>query len=271
MSSHSERDYLLREQYRDAGNFSARVELHRRFSTNRGSWQRWVFDHLLAALGSEAQVLEVGCGPALLWRANLDRLPAGWHVTVTDFSPGMIETTRRALAAHEARFSVAVADAQALPFADASFDAVVANHMLYHVPDRPRAIADLARVLRPGGRLFAGTNGPAHLIEIERIVRRAGAQDGWWRAEAVSGFTLENGAEQLAASFAPVTLERYEDGLAVTEAEPVLAYVFSLGGQKRLAQEQVQRLRSLLEAEIAASGALQVTKETGLFVATKAV
>ncbi|HKB47554.1 MAG TPA: methyltransferase domain-containing protein [Ktedonobacterales bacterium] len=264
-------DYLRDEQYRDAGNFSARVELHRRFSTNRGSWQRWVFDHLLAALGPEAQVLEVGCGPALLWRANLDRLPAAWHVAVTDFSPGMIETVRRALAAHEARFSVAVADAQALPFADASFDAVVANHMLYHMPDRPRAIAELARVLRPGGQLFAGTNGPAHLIEIERIVRRAGAQDGWWRAEAVNGFTLENGAEQLAASFAPVTLDRYEDGLAVTEAEPVLAYIFSLGGQKRLSQEQVQRLRGLLEAEIAASGAIHVTKETGLFVATKAI
>ncbi|HZC76819.1 MAG TPA: hypothetical protein VE258_03680, partial [Ktedonobacterales bacterium] len=125
--------------------------------------------------------------------------------------------------------------------------------------------------LRPGGQLFAGTNGPAHLTEIERIVRRAGAQDGWWRAEAVSGFTLENGAEQLAASFAPVTLDRYADGLAVTEAAPVLAFIFSLGGQKRLSQEQVQRLRGLLEAEIAASGAIQVTKETGLFVATKAV
>jgi hypothetical protein len=102
-------------------------------------------------------------------------------------------------------------------------------------------------------------------------VRRAGAQDGWWRAEAVNGFTLENGAEQLAASFAPVTLDRYEDGLAVTEAEPVLAFIFSLGGRRRLAQEQVRRLRDLLAAEIAASGAIQVTKETGLFVAIKAV
>src|SRR5258708_23600339 len=215
-------DYLRDEQYRDAGNFSARVELHRRFSTNRGSWQRWVFDHLLAALGPEAQVLEVGCGPALLWRANLDRLPVGWRVTVTDFSPGMIETVRRALEADEARFSVAVADAQALPFADASFDAVVANHMLYHMPDRPRAIAELARVLRQGGRLFAGTNGPAHLIEIERIVRRAGAQDSWWRAEAVNGFTLGNGAEQLAASFAAVTLGHFRDRGACAAGQAVL-------------------------------------------------
>src|SRR5260221_151614 len=206
-------DYLRDEQYRDADNFSARVELHRRFSTNRGSWQRWVFDHLLAALGPEAQVLEVGCGPALLWRANLDRLPAGWHVMVTDFSPGMFETVRRA---------------QALPFADASFDAVVANHMLYHMPDRPSAIAELARVLRPGGWLFAGTNGPAHLIEIERTVRRAGAQDGWWRAEAVNGFTLENGPEQRAASFAAGTLVRYLDGLTLAGPQSLLPHIFSL-------------------------------------------
>src|SRR5258708_15703532 len=122
-------DYLRDEQYRDAGNFSARVELHRRFSTNRGSWQRWVFDHLLAALGTEAPVLEVGCGPALLWRANLERLPAGWRVMVTDFSAGMIQSVRRALAAHGARLRVGVTDARDPPIAEGRFDAAGAEHM----------------------------------------------------------------------------------------------------------------------------------------------
>jgi len=53
-------------------------------------------------------------------------------------------------------------DAQWLPFADASFDCILAMHMLYHVPDRDLAIAEMRRVLRPGGVLLALTN--SHVI-----------------------------------------------------------------------------------------------------------
>ena len=49
--------------------------------------------------------------------------------------------------------SIEVADVQDLPFPDASFDAVIANHMLFHVEDRPRALGEIVRVLRPDGRL----------------------------------------------------------------------------------------------------------------------
>ena len=59
-----------------------------------------------------------------------------------------------------------VGDVQEPPFEDASFDVVVAAWMLYHVPDLDRAVAELARVLRPGGRLVATTNAADHLQEM---------------------------------------------------------------------------------------------------------
>jgi ubiquinone/menaquinone biosynthesis C-methylase UbiE len=57
-------------------------------------------------------------------------------------------------------------DVQKLPFADESFDIVVANHMLYHAPDPDRAIAELSRVVRTDGVVLTATNGYGHMSEI---------------------------------------------------------------------------------------------------------
>ena len=152
-----------KEQYKDASNLDARIALHTRFSTAKTNWYRWLFDHF--KLPPDARVLELGCGPAKLWRENLERVPH-WDVTLTDASPGMIEEARAYLEDAPRAFAYKVVDVQEIPFADASFDAVVAIHMLYHVPDQPRALAEIRRVLRPGGRFYASTNGRSHMHEI---------------------------------------------------------------------------------------------------------
>lgn len=268
MSSQSERDYLLTKQYKNAANLNARIELHRRFSTNGYGWMRFVFDQMVAALPSDARVLEIGCGPATLWRANVGRIPVGWDVTLSDFSAGMLDEARASLAESGRDFHFAEVDAQAIPYADASFDGVVANHMLYHVPDRDKALGEMRRVLKPGGTLFAATNGERHLIEFDELLRRAETPEGWWRLPAaMMDFSLENGRDQLARHFSHVELRPYEDALEVTEAEPLVAYVLSTSSAARMTEERVARFRSVVAAEIAARGAVHISKETGLFVA----
>lgn len=153
--------YLLTKQYQNSSNLNARIQLHARFSTNKYGWHRWIFDQLKIVAGSH--MLELGCGPASLWSANRDRIPADWHITLSDFSEGMIENARQNLSSIQHPFSFAVIDAQTIPFADASLDVVIANHMLYHVPDRPKALAEIQRVLKPEGRLYASTVGNQHL------------------------------------------------------------------------------------------------------------
>ena len=59
---------LLREQYKDGSNLSARIRLHQRFSTNRYGQMRWMFDRI--QLPENARVLELGCGTGLLWRGR---------------------------------------------------------------------------------------------------------------------------------------------------------------------------------------------------------
>ena len=78
----------------------------------------------------------------------------------------MVDQARQSLAAHARPLAYAVADVQALPFADERFEAVIANQVLYHVPDRERAMSEIRRVLRPGGRLYAATLGHNYLHEL---------------------------------------------------------------------------------------------------------
>ena len=263
MSEMTDQSYLLNEQYKDASNFSARVRLHARFSTNKGGWNRWMFDQFQIAPGS--RILELGCGPGLLWLSNRDRIPNDWQITLSDFSAGMLQEAQQHLSQSQQHFTFQVIDAQAIPLDDASLDVMIANHMLYHVPDRARALAEVRRVLKPDGRLYASTIGDTHTHEINDLVSRV-ASPFPHRMESYS-FTLENGAEQLAHWFASVTLSRYEDALVVTEAGPLIDYILSGRAKALFVGEKLQRLRDVVDQELAAHGAIFISKDSGLFEA----
>jgi ubiquinone/menaquinone biosynthesis C-methylase UbiE len=193
-----------------------------------------VFDRLEVA--DDGNVLEVGCGIGELWRENADRVPRGWRLTLVDRSPGMIAAAIGAARSAD----LIVADVQALPLSDASFDVAIANHMLYHVGDRARALAELARVLRPGGRLVAATVGRGHLEEIRQLLARV--SDGAWPGSA-ERFGLETGPPQLEELFEDVQVERYPSTLVVTEAEPLVAYCLSMREASGLDEDRTRRLR----------------------------
>jgi ubiquinone/menaquinone biosynthesis C-methylase UbiE len=265
--------YLRSKQYKDASNLNARQRLHVRFSKNPLGWLRWVFDQL--DLPANCQLLELGCGSGDLWRDNADRVPPGWEIILTDFSPGMLEKARGNLEELDSlgvkgQFEFRVVDAQELPFKNEWFDAVIANHMLYHVPDRPRALAEIHRVLKPGGKLFAATNGPTHMQELYALMVRLNPDFSLEDMKISLSFSLENGAEQLSTCFKKVAMQRQANWLEVTEVEPLLAYILSMviaedvASQSRLADLEVS-----LQDEIAAKGAIHITKDAGMFIATK--
>jgi ubiquinone/menaquinone biosynthesis C-methylase UbiE len=147
-------------------------------------------DVLLAAVAevSPERVLDVGCGTGELSERIAKEL--GAQVTALDSSPRMVHLTR------ERGIDAQVGDIQSLAFEDGSFDCVVAGWVLYHVPDRPRAIAECARVLRSGGRLAAATLASNNLAELWEFL---GAD-----LERDISFAAENGQQQLEPYFARV-------------------------------------------------------------------
>ena len=157
--------YLKIDQYKDSSNLDARVVIHQRFSTNPYGWMNWVFDHLLV-LPADAKILELGCGSGYLWKENAARIPAAWDITHSDLSVGMIDSAWRNLVVTERSYKFKEIDAQEIPFEDRTFDLVIANHMLYHVPDRPKALTEIRRVLKDDGKLMAATVGETHLKEM---------------------------------------------------------------------------------------------------------
>lgn len=273
----SDQAYLLNEQYKDASNLDARVQLHLLFSTNSYGWQRWCFDQY--ALPVQARVLELGCGPAHLWTTNLQRVPPGWHITLSDLSHGMLDQARchLGLAAQTSpladrpapHFAYEIIDAQAIPFDDASCEAVIANHMLYHVPNRAQALAEMRRVLKPGSQVYLATNGLAHLRELHELERRFDpAVDFGWGRTVPERFSLDNGGAEVAYFFQEVHLVRYADALAVTEAEPLVNYILSMATTAALRERRVE-LQRFIEHELAQQGAIHITKESGMFIGKK--
>ena len=266
MSRFTDQQYLKTAQYKDSSNLEARVAIHQRFSTNPYGWMNWVFDSLLK-LPANAKILELGCGPAYLWKENVSRIPPGWDITLSDLSPGMLDAAWRNLVVTGRAFQFKEIDAQSIPFEDETFNAVIANHMLYHVPDRPKAITEIRRVLKPGGHLFATTIGTNHLKEISTWIRQV--MPGTDFVSFGSPFTLDNGFEQLKQFFAQVTLSRYPDSLQVTEVKPIIAFILSTSHAAEIVEDKLAKLEHELEQELKENSKIFIQKDSGLFEAVK--
>lgn len=239
------------------------MNIHERFSTNPLGWHRWVFDQLPS--DPYARVLELGAGNGPLWSANLGRLPADWSVMITDFSSGVLKSALRGLGT-EGIFEYQVVDAQELPFAADSFDIVIANHMLYHVPGRAKAIANVRNVLRDGGSFFASTNGDHHLHELDALL--SDFVPAIEPDDTAEKFGLENGAYQISQSFTHVELRRYDDSLEIDDVEAVVDYLQSTSVVNQLNEDTLGRIRERVTEAIESEGSFRVTKEVGLFIAS---
>ncbi len=262
-----ESEKLKSEQYHNVNNLAARIRLHERFSTSKVNLFQWLFDHLLKEIPQKASILEIGCGRGDLWKQNMRRIPRGWTIKLTDYSPGMLEDCKRHLGKDARRFEFDTVDAQAIPYSDARFDAVIADFMLYHVANRPEALREIRRVLRPmAGKLFAATVGDAHLRELDEIARRF-APDAPNDLSA-AGFTLQNGADQLALCFPRIRVETFPDSLYVTELQPLLDYLASSNALRGIESEKFQKQVQGLKEQFKRDGGISIQKQSGLFIAS---
>jgi ubiquinone/menaquinone biosynthesis C-methylase UbiE len=186
----------------------------------------------------------------------------------------MLSTAHHQLSPYGHAFRFVAHDAAALPFAEHSFDAILANHMLYHVPNRPAAYAEFCRVLKPTGQLYAATISRDNMHELDALVSRvrpirsqsADAANPMSDRRLRTGFNLEHGAAELSQWFTSVTIHRYADALVVPEAESLVAYVRSTG---RLTEDELTRFQSHVEDVMQRHGPIRISKAVGMFEASQ--
>ena len=253
----------LKAQYRNSTNISARIRLHRLFSSNKQGWFPWIYEQCQITEGMK--ILELGCGNGRLWIENKAKLPADCEIILSDISEGMIRDVRREQSLQEDRFSFAAFDCHAIPYEDASFDLVIANHVLFYCKNVDRVCSEVGRVLKPGGRFVCGTYGMAHMQEVSRLVTQFDDRITLSGENLYEHFGKENGAQALAPYFAEVDWQQYEDALIVTQAEPLIEYVLSChGNQNQYILEKYNKFRKYVEGQI--RNGYTITKDAGIFI-----
>lgn len=268
----------VRDVYSTPSNLDAKYEVMREYGIAGATLEEWLLRRL--DLPPDSRVLDVGCGQGRFLLPIARGAQRGF-VVGCDIAPGVLSELARTLVRDQLPAIVLIADAQALPFLDASFDVVMANHMLYHVEDIALAVGEGARVLGSGGVFVATTNGRGGMTEMHDLHVATMSELGIpYVAHEEHGFDLEGGAMFLKASFPEIEVWRFEDGFRSPSADAVTKYYMATqlfqGPVNDAALDEAQRraiestYRRLAEEKIRALGSdLVVSKPVGAFVARK--
>ena len=260
---------FVNEQYQNSSRLDIRIRLHEKYSTNPKDWHEWVFDEL--DLSPEKRVIEFGCGSGALWAKNKSRLPGVCkELILTDYSEGMVATVKQNIG-DLAMVHYKQMDIQSVEYAADSFDIVVANHMLYHVPDLERALSEVRRILTSDGVFYAATNGHNHMEEIYDLAAEFDPAISFVKPRNSLQFGLETGESLLKKHFHSVKCIRYPSNLKISNAQDLADYIFSMGTNLKetfLNKEKYDEFISFLESKKDEDGAIHITKDSGMFVCT---
>ena len=254
------------QQYSGDKNLSARIKLHAKHSTNKKGFYPWLFE--IYQFTDNDSILELGCGNGMQWSGKTSELPIGSNLILSDFSEGMVDAAKENLSPYPSNISFRQIDIQDIPFVDESFDVVIANHMLYHVPDMDKALSEVRRVLKIGGRFYAATgcNGGIRQFLHDAIKKFVPGSDAF--SQGLS-FNMQNGKEILNRYFPHVKRHDYVDSLAITETQDLMDWMESSMLITSYPNEISSELYDYFEKIRITEGSINIPKSACLFVCAK--
>lgn len=263
----------LRRHFQNTESWQVRVNIHEQYSYPNVDFVAWVMK--LVPLAGDEHVLDVGCGPGKYHDYLAAHHPNVKYVGI-DYSFGMLDANPA-----EERVRGMITE---LPFPDDSFDIVMANHMLYLVPDIEAAIRETQRVLKPGGVFVATTSSIATMPQFRELFRRAillVSPPGVSRDVRVPEtlhrrFALENGSRILARHYGAVVRHDLPGAFVFPDPDPIIDYLESSRDVREpqlppnVSWDQVMLImREQLNNLIATLNNLVVDKLTGVLMATE--
>jgi len=271
MSEHDHLNYIP-DLYADDSALAARLDIHDRYTIPAVNVMAWALSFI--EWRGDERVLDVGCGPGRWYSDLLQYCPNATYIGI-DLFPRMVT-------AHPNRDAVAVGDGQALPFPDHSFDVVMVNFVMYHLPDFDSAVREFRRVLKPGGQLMVTSNSMYNMPELQELIRRAvgllmpfGADVVQVPEPSSERYTIEYGTRHLSRYFYAIVRHDLPTALVFPDSQPLLDYLESIRGARApqlplgvswddvmiIVREQVERL-------IDHFGEIAISKLSGLLIAT---
>lgn len=248
----------VQKQYESTTNLNTRISIHDKYSVNKQGFGNWIVSHY--QINEGMRILELGCGTGDMWKDQINLLEKCSELVLTDFSDAMIKTAHDNIGDFP-NVTYRVVDIQEIPFEANDFDIVIANMMLYHVPDLQKGLSEVKRVLKENGKFYCATYGEHGIIEyVAGLLESYGVED-----RENKSFTLQNGRKMLAQYFSSVEMFEYIDSLEVTNIDDMLDYIYSLSSMTDVSYIERNVIKKVLEENMA-DGILKVPKEYGMFV-----
>jgi DNA-binding transcriptional MerR regulator len=261
---------MTAKQYQNDSNLQKRINIHS-FSTSKISWTTWVFDHI--DLREGMKILEIGCGNALLWEQNIDRIPNNTTIYMTDYSTGMLEKAENVLGSYsekleerKVRFLFRKADANSFDIDETNFDRIIANHMLYHVTERQKLFRKVKELLNLEGYFFCSTIGEKHMYELNQLTEDFNSEIQLPLRSIAESFCLENGEDQLGKFFPHVERSDHDCDLIVDNIESIYDYVYSFpGNAASILDNSKDEFLEYIGKQMDKEGAIFIRKSAGIF------
>lgn len=251
---------VIKQQYATAKNLNTRMSIHDKYSTNKQGFGNWIISNYRINKGMK--ILELGCGTGDMWKNRESLISNCSTLILSDFSEGMVTAAKENVGNYD-NIEYKVLDIQEIPYEDETFDAVIANMMLYHVPDIYTGVAEVRRVLKRDGSFYCATYGEHGIIEyLSKILAQYGVEDNLNK-----NFTLQNGTGILSKSFSKIKKLEYIDSLAVSNVDDMVDYIYSLSSMTLLNNVSKHIIKEILIQNLI-DGVLNVPKEYGMFIAS---
>lgn len=258
-------DQSLSMQYKNATNISARIRLHRDYSVNQEGWFPWLFSNLHLKPGMK--ILELGAGNGALWSQNIAKVSKNVTIVLSDISEGILADARKTIGDHP-QFQYSVFNAQKIPFADNTFDLVIANHMLFYCDDIPKALQEVRRVLKSGATFTCSTYSQKHMHEITDLVQNYNANIVLSSTNLYERFGLDNGRQILQPYFKDISCHKYQDAIELSDSMPIISYILSChGNQNSILLDHYQDFKQYVEKQV--KDGFHITKDAGFFSCKK--
>ena len=249
---------IVSNQYKDTSKLDIRIMIHKKYSSNKMGFAKWIYSNY--KFERDMNILELGCGTGEMWKDNLSVLN-GAKIILTDFSEAMVNRTKELL--NESKnISYNIVNIEEIPYEEKRFDAVIANMMLYHVKNIPKALSEVNRVLKDKGVFYCATYGENTILNsVCKLLEMESPKNDWV-------FTLQNGYEILSPYFTDVKRLDYIDSLEITDIDDLIDYLDSLNEMHETLNLDKITLKNKLQEKMI-KGILSIPKEYGMFICKK--